>query len=174
MEILAATQDLFVSDLEKLWGHLLVPLRDSCVPNGSAPLVDAPELAALLERVSALLEVHRRLRLELDSRVAQWVKGGECIGDVMLRFAPMIKAAHRWSSQEFTVVNSWRTNHPNAREIDMLLHSAEKSCGESLSTLMLQPTLRLGTYAHILEEFLLHTPSSVNFLREFCLFQLFL
>jgi hypothetical protein len=161
MEVLAATQDLFVSDLEKLWSQLLVPLRDSCTKTG-ATLVEANELAALLDKLSSLLEVHRRLRLELDSRVAQWVKGGECIGDVLLRFAPMLRAAHRWTSQDFALVNGWRTNHPHSREIDLLLHSAEKSCGESLSNLMLQPILRLGTYAHIIEEFLLLTPTSVN------------
>jgi hypothetical protein len=77
MEILAATQDLFVVDLEKLMVSLLVPLRDACVTNGSSRLVEPAELSGLLEKVSVLLEVHRRLRHELDSRVAQWVKSGD-------------------------------------------------------------------------------------------------
>jgi hypothetical protein len=100
--------------------------------------------------------------------LAVLISKGECVGDVMLRFVPMVKSAHRWSVQDFTVVNEWRSNHVNAREIDLLLSSAEKSCGESLSNLMLQPLLRIGSYTHILEEFLVLTPPSVTF-APFCL-----
>ncbi len=161
MEVLAATQDQFVDDLEKLWSSFLVPLRDGMCSATATPLLEATELAALLETVSALVDLHRQLRQELDARVTQWVKGGECVGDVMVRFAPLIRAAHRLSpDQQFVTINSWRTKHAHARDIDALIRSAEKSCGDTLSNLMLQPVMRLTSYTVILEEMLVHTPAA--------------
>jgi hypothetical protein len=88
-------------------------------------------------------------------------QSGECVGDVLGRFVPMVRAAHRTPlEQHFVTVNGWRSSHGHAREIDALIRSAEKSCGETLSNLMLQPLLRISSYTVILEEMLVHTPPS--------------
>jgi hypothetical protein len=156
VEVLAATEAVFVDDMRKFSIHFLKPLKEAVAEDGS-PLINVENFCTNFESHQA---VHERFSAEMDSRIAQWVKGGEMIGDVLLKFSQsLMRTLLKFNFEyELSLLNKTRMEHANAKQIDSLIRSAEKSCGESFINLILQLSQRVSAYVFILNEVVLHTP----------------
>ena len=130
MEVLAAQEEINATRLSVLLSRFITPLAE--LEHNNEKVLKGSSFQELRKYLIAMERLSKELSHKLNEKLLHWTKCGECVGELMWKFADSLKSQCKYefnSEHEWYIVNAWKTNHPHAALLDSLLTAAESQSG---------------------------------------------